>query len=122
MKKILVVEDDTYLANAYRVKLSKSGFDVQLAYDGNEALDKLKTFIPDVILLDLIMPKKDGFATLSEIKASETLKQIPVIVASNLGQKEDVEKATKLGAKDFFIKSDVSLAQIIEKINKMIGP
>jgi DNA-binding response OmpR family regulator len=120
MKKVLVVEDDTYLANAYRVKLTKAGFDVQLAYDGDEAIDKVATFNPSIILLDLVMPKKDGFATLAELKANEQWKKIPVIVASNLGQKEDIEKAKKIGATDFFVKSDISLNEIIEKINKIV--
>lgn len=120
MKKILVVEDDNYLANAYRVKLTKAGFEVKNAYDGDEALNLLQTFTPDIILLDIVMPKKDGFATLEEIKANEKWKNIPVIVSSNLGQKEDRDKGLQLGATDFFIKTDFTLNSLIEKINNTI--
>lgn len=121
MKKILIVEDDTYLANAYRVKLTKAGFEIKNAFDGEEALSILETFTPDLILLDIVMPKKDGFATLEAIKADEKLKSIPVILASNLGQKEDMDKGMKLGASDFFVKTDFTLNNLIEKINKKLG-
>lgn len=122
MKKILVVEDDTYLANAYRVKLTKAGFEVDNALDGEEALQHLSTFAPDLILLDLVLPKKDGFAVLSEIKTNPAFSSIPVIIASNLGQKEDIEKGLQLGAKDFFVKTDLSLNNLIEKINQTMQP
>lgn len=122
MKKILVAEDDKFLSSAYRVKLTKAGFEVQMAFDGNEALTALQNFTPDIILLDLIMPSKDGFTVLAEIKANEAWKNIPVIVASNLGQKEDIEKSRQLGAIDFIVKSDLSLEGVIEKINKILEP
>lgn len=120
-KKILIAEDDKFLSNAYRVKLTKAGFEVKVVGDGQEALDSLQAFIPDLILLDLVMPIKDGFATLEAIKADEKLKTIPVIVASNLGQKEDCDKAFRLGAKDFVVKSDLSLDTLIQKIHSLIG-
>lgn len=120
MKKILVVEDDTYLANAYRVKLTKAGFDVKNAFDGDEAINALQTYTPDLIILDIVMPKKDGFTTLKEIKANESWKNIPVILATNLGQKEDREKGIKLGAYDFFTKTDFSLNTLMEKINNIL--
>ena len=122
MKKILVVEDDKFLASAYRIKLSKAGFEVQLASDGNEAFVCLQTFLPNVILLDLIMPGKDGFTTLAQLKADERFKHIPVIVASNLGQKEDIDKSMKLGASDFIVKSDISMDQVLNKINALLSP
>jgi two-component system phosphate regulon response regulator PhoB/two-component system alkaline phosphatase synthesis response regulator PhoP len=119
MAKVLVVEDDRFLISAYRAKLSKSGFEVQLAGDGVEALAALKSFIPDVILLDLVMPRMDGFATLEAIKKQETLKNIPIIVTSNLGQKEDIDKAMQLGATDFMIKSDFSMEELIARIQSV---
>ena len=119
-KKILVVEDDKFLSSAYKAKLTKAGFEVVMALDGEEATTALTTFTPDIILLDLIMPKKDGFAVLQEIKASDKWKNIPVIVASNLGQKEDIDRGMALGAKDFIIKSDLSLDDLIKKINSLI--
>jgi DNA-binding response OmpR family regulator len=121
MAKILVVEDDRFLTSAYRAKLTKAGFEVQLAGDGVEALEVLKNYQPDIILLDLVMPRKDGFMTLGEIKQNPNLKNIPVIVASNLGQKEDLDKAMGLGANDFIIKSDLSMDALIARINKVLG-
>lgn len=116
MTKILVAEDDKFLDSAYKAKLSKTGFEVQIATDGDEALAMLETFTPDIILLDLVMPKRDGFATLEELKKSPKFQNIPVIVASNLGQKEDLDKARALGAADYIIKSDLSLDALITKI------
>ncbi len=121
MKKVLVVEDDQFLAAAYKLKLTKSGFEVMVASDGGEALAILREFIPDVVILDLIMPNVDGFTCLSRMKSDEKLKNIPVIVASNLGQKEDVEKAKNLGAAEFIIKSNVSIDDILEKINSILN-
>ncbi len=121
MKKILVAEDDKFLGNAYRAKLTKAGFEVQIARDGQEAMDMVKTYLPDIILLDLVMPVKDGFTTLVELKNDPLLKNIPVLIASNLGQKEDTDRGMKLGASDYFVKSDLSLNTIIEKINNLIG-
>lgn len=121
MKKILVAEDDSYLANAYRVKLTKAGFDVKNVFDGDEAINILQTFAPDLIILDIVIPKKDGFAILSEIKANEKWKNIPVILVSNLGQKEDKDKGMQLGASDFFVKTDFSLNDLVQKINNILN-
>ncbi len=120
MKKILVVEDDIYLSGAYKTKLVKMGFDVRTAGDGFEALDVLKDYKPDLILLDLVMPRKDGFATLEEIKKDDNLKTIPVLVATNLGQKEDVERGMKLGAVDYLVKTDTSIDDFVNKIQSLI--
>ena len=119
-KKILIVEDDNFLANAYRVKFAKAGFDVHIARDGKDTLDSLNTFLPNLIILDLIMPVMDGYLVLEEIKKNELWKNIPIIVASNLGQKEDAERAMKLGANDFIVKSDLHLEDLIVKINKLL--
>ncbi len=121
MKKVLIVEDDKFLLSAYRVKLTKAGFEIKIATDGEEALKILREDKPDVILLDLVMPRKDGFAVLEELKTNPVWKSIPVIVLSNLSQKEDLEKAKALGAKDYLIKSDLSLKDLVEKINTLIG-
>ncbi|GIK84117.1 MAG: hypothetical protein BroJett025_07390 [Patescibacteria group bacterium] len=121
MKKVLVVEDDQFLANAYKLKLTKSGFDVVIAFDGAEALQAMRESVPDVVLLDLIMPNVDGFACLDAMQADEKLKKIPVIIASNLGQKEDIERAKSLGAVDFIIKSNVSIEEIVQKVTAVIG-
>jgi DNA-binding response OmpR family regulator len=121
MKKILVAEDDKFLVNAYRVKLTKSNYEVKIASDGEELFKVLGEFTPDLIILDLVMPKKDGFLALSELKSSEKWKDIPCIVASNLGQKEDIEKAKSLGASDYIVKTDLSMAKVLEKIKAIVG-
>ena len=121
MKKILIAEDDNFLASAYRLKLTKAGFDVQIVEDGEKLISALSVSAPDLILLDLIMPVMDGFKALEIISTYQKYKSIPVIIASNLGQKEDIDRALMLGAKDFVVKSDLSLDKLIEKINKLIA-
>ncbi len=120
MKKILVTEDDKFLANAMRVKLSKAGFDVTVATDGVEAIEAIEKNRPDLVLLDMVMPRQDGFATLEIIRKRVELKDMPVIVTSNLGQKEDIDRAMKLGANGYLVKSEISIDKILEKINMML--
>ncbi len=120
MAKILVAEDDKFLANAYRVKLNKAGYEIKIVSDGQEAIDSLETFTPDVILLDLIMPIKDGFVVLEELKKNDKWKNIPVIVASNLGQKEDIDKSMALGAIDYIVKSQMPINDVLVKINNVL--
>ena len=126
MKKIFVIEDDKFLANAYRVKFTKSGFDVKLAMDGKEALEIAKDpeYLPDVVVLDLVMPGQDGFAVLQSMRQEDTYsryKKVPICVASNLGHEEDIKKAVDMGASDYIVKSNESMASIVEKINKITG-
>ena len=116
MTKILIIDDDPVLQKVYRTKLSNEGFSVIAAMDGEEGLALMKKERPYVVLLDLIMPRKDGFQVLEEVKGDRALKAIPMIVFSNLGQESDVKKAKKLGAKDFWIKTDVSVADLVKKI------
>jgi two-component system, OmpR family, alkaline phosphatase synthesis response regulator PhoP len=120
MKKILVAEEDTFLANTYRVKLTKAGFEVHIVGDGQEAINSLATSVPDLIILDLLMPVKDGYKTLQEVKQNPAWAKIPVIIASNLGQKEDLDKTMQLGASDFVVKSD-SLDILIQKVTTILG-
>lgn len=118
--RILIAEDDAFLRNAYKAKFTKAGFGVVLAADGVEAIDMLKMTKPDVILLDLVMPRQDGFTTLDLIKKMSEYKDIPVLISSNLGQKEDIERALNLGATDYIIKSDMSLEEIVAKVQNKI--
>jgi len=113
---ILVAEDDKFLSSAYKVKLEKEGFGVKLVHDGEEAFNSLAKTVPDVILLDLVMPNMDGFDFLKKVREIDKYKKIPVVVASNLGQKEDIDKAMALGADDFIVKSDLSIDEVIKKI------
>lgn len=120
--KILLVEDDQILAKLYQTKLQREGFEIDIAYDGEEGLAKMKSFRPDLVILDLIMPKVDGLAFLARVNDdSETAKRAaPILVLSNLGQESDIKKATDLGAKDFFIKADISLSQMVEKVKQYL--
>lgn len=120
MSKILIAEDDKFLANAYRLKFSKSGFSVKLAMDGAEAIKELSVSIPDLIILDLIMPNKDGFSVLEELKNNPKWQKIPVIVATNLEQKEDIDKAKALGAVDYIVKSNTTIEEIINKVKHQL--
>lgn len=118
--KILIVEDDKFLLKAYKIKLEKEGFDIIMASDGNMGLEMAKKDPPSLILLDLMLPKMDGFEFLKKIKSDEKLKHIPVITISVLSQKADHEKAMELGAEGYFIKTDYTLEEIIEKIKNYL--
>lgn len=119
MKRILVAEDDKFLSTAYKIKLSKAGFDVKLTPNGSDALKEVESFKPDLILLDLVMPGKDGFYVLEELNRLKI--NIPVIIASNLGQQEDIKKGMSLGAKDYIVKTEVQLEDIVKKINRLLS-
>jgi len=120
-KRILLAEDDKFISRAYNDGLTKAGFIVILAYDGVEAVDLADREKPDIILLDLIMPRKNGFEVLSVLKADAGTKDIPVIILSNLGQETDIQKCKDLGAVDYLIKSNFSLKEVINKIKKYLG-
>ncbi len=119
-KKILVIEDDKFLRELISQKLLKEGYEISEAIDGEEGLKKVKEEKPDLVLLDLILPGIDGFEVLSEMKDDPILAQIPVIILSNLGQKEDVEKGLRLGAVDYLIKAHFTPGEIVEKINNAL--
>ncbi len=120
MKKILIVEDDKFLRELMARKLEKEGYEISEAVDGEEGFKKAQTEKPDLILLDLILPGMDGFEVLTKVKDDPNLSQIPVIVLSNLGQKEDVERGLKLGAIDYLIKAHFTPGEIIEKVRAVL--
>lgn len=114
--KILIVEDEKALAVVLGEKLEKLEHDVKIAEDGERAITLARSFKPEMILLDLILPKKDGFAVLKELKADHELSEVPVIVLSNLGEDDNIKRALSLGAKDYFVKSQHPINEIVEKI------
>ena len=122
-KKIMIIEDDYFVMDIYHTKLTQSGFDVISANNGLDALKKLQEEkqIPDLILLDIIMPYLGGLEVLERIKADEQLKSIPVILLTNLSQKAEIDKGLGLGAKDYLIKSHFTPSEVLEKINLLIG-
>jgi two-component system alkaline phosphatase synthesis response regulator PhoP len=117
-KRVLVVDDERPLANALDLKLSHEGFNVKAVYSGAEAVEALKSDYFDLVLLDLMMPQQDGFYVLDQIRQLNL--HVVVIVSSNLSQKEDITKATSLGAVDYFVKSDTNLSDLVVKIKKYL--
>lgn len=120
-KKILVVEDDRFLSKVYSKKLTKEGYDVSLAVEGSEAVRKVKEELPNLILLDLILPGKSGFEVLAEIKSDAKTSKIPVVILSNLGQEEDIRRGKELGAKDYLVKSNMSINEVVDKVKEHIA-
>jgi CheY-like chemotaxis protein len=121
MKKILIIEDEKVLLEVLEKKLTGQGYEVVVAKDGEEGLDKMKGIKPDLILLDIIMPKKDGFEVLTEMNKDKNLTDIPVIVISNSGQPVEIDKALKLGVKDYLIKTEFDPDEVIVKVSKIFG-
>jgi len=121
MKRILVIEDDKFLRELIVQKLSKEGYDVIEAIDGEAGVKQTKEGKPDIILLDLILPGIDGFEVLRQVKEDPNTASIPVIILSNLGQQEDVERGMKLGAVDYLIKAHFTPGEIIEKIQSIMN-
>ena len=119
--KILISEDDPFLSQMYSEKLEMEGYDISLATDGDAALDKMRLVKPDLVLLDLLMPKKDGFEVLAEKAQSDEIKDIPVIVLTNLSQNEQIKKCYDLGVKDFLIKAYFVPAEVIKKIKDVLN-
>jgi len=120
--KILLVEDDEFLASMYRSKLEIENYEVLMALNGEAGLRMAEEKNPDLILLDIVMPKMNGFEVLKHLKSDKDLKKIPVILLTNLGQKEDVEKGLKLGADEYLIKAHFLPSEVINKIIKMLNP
>jgi len=119
MKNILLVEDDPFLVEIYSTKLKEGGFNIDVATDGEECLKKIEEKIPDIMLLDIVLPNYDGWEILRKITKDERLKTIKVVILSNLGQKEDVEKGMNLGAVKFLIKSHYTPSEVVEEVKKI---
>lgn len=119
-KSVLLVEDEPILSNLLKQRLEKEGFKVILSRDGAEALKTLKDFKPDLILLDIILPKVSGFEFMETIRNDPQLQRAPIIIVSNLGQESDVTKGQSLGAVDYLVKAKVSIEEIIEKVKEFL--
>ncbi|MBI2037760.1 MAG: response regulator [Candidatus Magasanikbacteria bacterium] len=114
--KIVIVEDDEVLAKVLYTELFDAGFDALQAFDGESGLEMVKSKHPDLVLLDLVLPKKHGFEVLEELKKFPGTKAIPVIVLTMLGEDDDIKKGLRLGADDYIVKSDHPVGEIIEKV------
>ena len=120
-KKVMIVEDDEHISKVYEIKLAKEGYATSLAVDGEEAVTKITSEKPDLILLDLMIPKKDGFGVLEDIKKVPSLASIPVIVLSNLGQQSDQDRALGLGANEYLVKVDYPIQEVVDRIKGYLG-
>jgi CheY-like chemotaxis protein len=120
-KKILIVEDEEVMYNLLQKKLSEEGYEATVAVDGEEGLKKMKETKPDLILLDIVMPRMGGLEVMEEMEREPELKKIPVIVISNSGQPVELDRAKRLGAKDWLIKTEFDPQEVIEKVKKQIG-
>lgn len=119
-KKILLVEDEPILSNLLRQRLEKENFQVTLARDGSEAIKSLKQEKPDLILMDIILPKISGFEVMEAMKSDPTLQSAPVVVISNLGQESDVERGQSLGAVGYFVKAQLSVEDLVSKVKEFL--
>jgi two-component system OmpR family response regulator len=115
-KKILIVEDDNFVAEVYFAKLTEMGYEAILAQNGEEGLSRLNSDKVDLILLDILMPIMDGLEMLEELKKHDEWKNIPVILLTNVGEKESIQKVREFGVKSYLIKSHFTPAEVIEKI------
>lgn len=117
---VLVIEDDVFLANIYKTKFEMEGFKISLADNGETGLAEIKKKKPDIVLLDILMPKMDGFAVLEKMKADEATKNIPVILLTNLGQKDDVDKGLEMGAAGYLIKAHFKPSEVVDKVKDVL--
>jgi DNA-binding response OmpR family regulator len=118
--KILIIEDDSFLLSMYAAKFELENFQVLLAQDGDKGLKLALKEIPDIILLDIILPEKDGFEVLKGLRADEKTKDMPVILLTNLSQKDDIDKGVELGAVDYLIKAHFTPSEVVDKVKKVL--
>ncbi|MBU2595533.1 response regulator [Patescibacteria group bacterium] len=120
MAKILVVDDSPALLELYDFTLSSEGYKVETAKDGVEGLKKVEEFKPDLVLLDILMPNKDGFETLKEMRANKETKETPVLLLTNVDEQSKVEEGLKLGATDYIVKFQQTPNQVVEEIRQVL--
>ena len=119
-KKVMIIEDDRFLSSLIKARLEKDGLEVKQAFDGEEAIQALKQSKPDLVVLDLIMPRVTGFEVLEAISLDPALHKIPIVILSNLAQDSDVAKAKSLGATEYFVKVRVSIDDVIQKVKSIL--
>ena len=120
MAVVLITEDEDFLVRTLQDNLTAEGITVDIAKDGEEAIKKIAENKPDLILLDLLMPKKDGFYVLEELKKNPKWKLIPVIILSNLGEDKEIKRAMDMGANDYFVKSQHPIDEVVKKVKEYL--
>ncbi|MBZ1356397.1 MAG: response regulator [Candidatus Nealsonbacteria bacterium] len=120
-KKILIIEDEEILLNLLQKKLTQEGYEVTIAKDGVDGIEEVRKEIPDLILLDIIMPRMGGFEVMKELQKDRSFSKIPIIIISNSGQPVELDLAQKLGARDWLIKTDFDPQEVLDKVTKQIG-
>ncbi|MFH1656687.1 MAG: response regulator [Candidatus Nealsonbacteria bacterium] len=120
MKNILLIEDDPFLSDIYSTKLKRSGFDVRVAIDGEDAFEKIKEKMPDLALLDIVLPNIDGWEFLRKIKKDSALSSLKIVILSNLGQKKEIEKGLELGAEKYLIKAHYTPSEVVREVVKIL--
>lgn len=119
-KKVLIIEDDEMISSMYKTKLNQEGFEIHVANNGAEGIEKTGEVIPDLILLDIIMPMVDGFSVLETLRAKPEYKEISIIMLTNLGTEEDRAKGSALGANDYLVKASLTPTQVSDKIKEYL--
>ncbi|MFA5360325.1 MAG: response regulator [Patescibacteria group bacterium] len=119
--KIFLIEDDSFLLSMYATKFEIENFKVIMAEDGDKGVRLAAKEMPDIILLDILLPKMDGFEVLGEIKANPKIAKIPVILLTNLSQKDEIDKGLKMGAADYLIKAHFMPSEVVDKIKKLLN-
>lgn len=118
---LLLIEDDSFISSMYKTKLSGLGYAVEVIEDGELAEQRLQHDpLPDLVLLDIVLPKRDGFEILAQVRKNERTRNLPVILLTNLGQKPDVERGLKLGANDYIIKAHYTPSEVVDRVNKVL--
>lgn len=120
-EKILIIEDDRFIAKMYQTKLDLEGYDVEVAENGVVGVEKIKSFEPDLVLLDIIMPEMDGFGVLEAIRDDDAINSTQVVVMSNLAQEDHLKRAKALGAKDYIVKSQFTPMDVVKKIKEVLA-
>ena len=120
-KKILIVEDEEFLSSMYKIKFTQEGYETLVAQDGEDGIKLAKSEMPDLVLLDLALPKIDGYEVLQQLRADEKMKNTKIYILSNLGQNQEINKSFDLGADGYFIKANLTPSQLVENIEKIFG-
>lgn len=120
-EKILIVEDDMYINKMYQLKLNLEGYEVEVAENGRIGMEKVKDFKPDIMLLDILMPEMDGFEVLKAMKEDSSIKDIPILIMSNLGQEDHIQKGKELGAIGYIVKTQYTPAKVVETIKEVLS-